>query len=177
MKNPILFGIIGGIIGSLTIIGPKAYSNIQLGLPYNINWTVFGIIFGAGPQNAFPIGIGLHIVTGAVIGATFGIITGKISKFRIEKISRGIAFGVITGIIVFGVFFVPMLLNVLAPTLMKLMIKMNPSVSKDMLKQKMQAKLPTIIQTSLGLHILFGFVLGTVSSVLIRRFNNVSISN
>ena len=169
LSRAVLFGVIGGIIGSLAMIAPKIISNIQLGMPYNVNWIVFGIVFGADKTNAFAVGLGIHIVTGIVIGAIFGIITGKITKFRINKISRGIIFGIITGVIVFGVFFMPMLQNVLAPNLMKLMVKMNPDAPQDMIKQKMQTKLPTVIQTSLGLHILFGTVLGVTSSLLTLR--------
>ena len=143
-----LFGIVGGIIGSLAMIGPKMISNIQLEMPYNVNWVVFGIVFGANQPNAFAIGLGIHVVTGIIIGAIFGIITGKITKLRINKISRGIVFGIITGLVVFGVFFIPMLENVLAPNLLKLMMNMNPDAPIDMLKQKMQTKLPTVIHTS-----------------------------
>ncbi len=168
-SRAVLFGIIGGIIGSLAMIGPKMISNIQLEMPYNVNWIVFGIVFGAEQPNAFAVGLGMHIVTGIIVGAIFGIITGKITKLRINKISRGIVFGIITGLIVFGVFFIPMLQNVLAPNLMELMMGMNPNAPPDMIKQKMQTKLPTVIQTSLGLHILFGAVLGVVASSLTQR--------
>jgi len=168
----VLFGIIGGIIGSLAMIGPKMISNIQLEMPYNVNWIVFGIVFGAKQPNAFAVGLGIHIVTGIIIGAIFGIITGKITKLRINKISRGVVLGIIAGLIVFGVFFMPMLQNVLAPNLMKLMMGMNPDATQDMIKQKMQTKLPTVIQTSLGLHILFGAVLGVVASFLTQRLRS-----
>ncbi len=171
-SRAVLFGIIGGIIGSLVMIGPKMISNIQLEMPYNVNWIVFGIVFGAEQPNAFAIGLGMHIVTGIIVGAIFGIITGKINKLRINKISRGIVFGIITGLIVFGVFFIPMLQNVLAPNLMELMMGMNPNAPPDMIKQKMQTKLPTVIQTSLGLHILFGAVLGVVASSLTQRLRS-----
>jgi len=171
-SRAVLFGIIGGIIGSLAMIGPKMISNIQLEMPYNVNWIVFGIVFGAEQPNAFAIGLGLHIVTGIIVGAIFGIITGKITKLRINKIYRGIVFGIITGLIVFGVFFIPMLQNVLAPNLMELMMGMNPNAPPDMIKQKMQTKLPTVIQTSLGLHILFGAVLGVVASSLTLRLRS-----
>ena len=171
-SRAVLFGIIGGIIGSLAMIGPKMISNIQLEMPYNVNWIVFGIVFGADQPNAFAIGLGMHIVTGIIVGAIFGIITGKITKLRINKISRGIVFGIITGLIVFGVFFIPMLQNVLAPNLMELMMGMNPNAPPDMIKQKMQTKLPTVIQTSLGLHILFGAVLGVVASSLTQRLRS-----
>jgi len=171
-SRAVLFGIIGGIIGSLAMIGPKMISNIQLEMPYNVNWIVFGIVFGAEQPNAFAIGLGMHIVTGIIVGAIFGIITGKITKLRINKISRGIVFGIITGLIVFGVFFIPMLQNVLAPNLMELMMGMNPNAPPDMIKQKMQTKLPTVIQTSLGLHILFGAVLGVVASSLTQRLRS-----
>ncbi len=171
-SRAVLFGIIGGIIGSLAMIGPKMISNIQLEMPYNVNWIVFGIVFGAEQPNAFAVGLGMHIVTGIIVGAIFGIITGKITKLRINKISRGIVFGIITGLIVFGVFFIPMLQNVLAPNLMELMMGMNPNAPPDMIKQKMQTKLPTVIQTSLGLHILFGAVLGVVASSLTQRLRS-----
>jgi len=171
-SRAVLFGIIGGIIGSLAMIGPKMVSNIQLEMPYNVNWIVFGIVFGAEQPNAFAVGLGMHIVTGIIVGAIFGIITGKITKLRINKISRGMVFGIITGLIVFGVFFIPMLQNVLAPNLMELMMDMNPNAPPDMIKQKMQTKLPTVIQTSLGLHILFGTVLGVVASFLTQKLRS-----
>ena len=172
-SKAILFGIIGGIVGSLAMIGPKMISNIQLEMPYNVNWIVFGIVFGADQPNTFAVGLGMHIVTGIIVGAIFGIITVKTTKLRINKMTRGIGFGIATGLIVFVIFFMPMLQNVLAPNLMKLMMKMNPEAPQDMIKQKMQTKLPTVIQTSLGLHILFGIVLGTVSSVLTSRAINI----
>ena len=84
-SRAIFFGIIGGIVGSLAMIGPKMISNIQLEMPYNVNWIVFGIVFGADQPNAFAVGLGIHIVTGIIIGAIFGIITGKITKLRINK--------------------------------------------------------------------------------------------
>jgi len=168
-SRAVLFGVIGGIIGSLAMIAPKMISNIQLEMPYNVNWIVFGTVFGANLSNAFAVGLAIHIVTGIIIGAIFGIITGKFTKLRINKISRGIIFGIITGLIVFVIFFMPMLENVLAPNLMKLMMGMNPNAPIDMLKQKMQTKLPAVIQTSLGLHIFFGVVLGATSSLLTLR--------
>ena len=85
VSKSILFGIVGGIVGSLAMIGPKMISNIQLEMPYNVNWIVFGIVFGADQPNAFAVGLGIHIVTGIIIGAIFGIITGKITKLRINK--------------------------------------------------------------------------------------------
>jgi len=42
-SKAVLFGIIGGIVGSLAMIGPKIISNVQLEMPYNVNWIVFGI--------------------------------------------------------------------------------------------------------------------------------------
>lgn len=174
IQNPtaskaVLFGMIGGIAGSLAMIGPKVLSNIQLVMPHNVNWIVFGIVFGADKSNAFAVGMGLHILTGIIVGAIFGIITGKIKPLRINKIAKGIGLGVAAGVIVFVVFFMPMLQNVLAPNLMKFMMEMNPSASKDMIKQKMQTNLPTVIQTSLGLHVLFGAVLGVIASALTKR--------
>ncbi len=166
----VLFGIIGGIVGSIAMIGPKMISNIQLGIPYNVNWVVFGIVLGVDKPSAFASGLGLHILTGIIIGVLFGIITGKIAKLRLTNISRGLTFGVIAGLIVFGAFFIPMLQNVLAPNLMKLVMEMNPTVPQDMIKQKMQTKLPTVIQTSLGLHILFGLVLGIVTHLFAARY-------
>ena len=164
-----LFGIVGGIFGSVSMIAPKMISNMQLGMPYNVNWIVSGIMFGANQSNAFTVGILIHFATGVIIGAIFGIITGKITKFRINKISRGIIFGMIMGVIVFGVFFVPMLQNVLAPNLVKLMVKMNPDATQDMIQQKMQSKLPTVLVSSFGLHILFGIVLGSVTYFMARQ--------
>ncbi len=92
ISKAVLFGTIGGIAGSLAMIGPKIISNIQLEMPYNVNWIVFGIVFGADKSNAFAVGLGLHILTGIIVGAIYGIITGKITKLRINKISRGIVF-------------------------------------------------------------------------------------
>jgi len=95
IQNPraskaVLFGIIGGIVGSLAMIVPKMFSNIQLEMPYNVNWIVFGIVFGAEQPNAFAVGLGMHIVTGIIVGTIFGIITGKITKLRIRTKNGGV---------------------------------------------------------------------------------------
>jgi len=88
-----LFGIVGGIFGSISMIAPKMISNMQFGMPYNIDWIVSGTMFGANQSNVFVVGILIHFVTGVVIGTIFGIITGKITKFRISKISRDSCLG------------------------------------------------------------------------------------
>jgi type IV secretory pathway VirB2 component (pilin) len=62
-----------------------------------------------------------------------------------------------------------MLQNVLAPNLIKIMAQMHPSVSISMPKQSMQKKLPTIIQGSFAIHILFGVVLGIVTQILYSK--------
>jgi hypothetical protein len=169
-SKAVLYGVIGGIIGSVLMIGPKALNNIQLGMPYNINWIVFGILAGANKTNAFPVGLGMHIMTGIIVGAIFGLVVWKIKPLNIYKnLYRGIIFGIATGVIVFGIFFIPMLQNVLAPNLIKLMAQMNPSISVSMIKQNMQKKLPTVIQSSFAMHILFGGVLGTITQILLSK--------
>ena len=72
------------------------------------------------------------------------------------------------GVIVFGVFFVPMSQNVLASNLVKSMVKMNPDSTQDIIQQKMQNKLPAVLLSSFGLHILFGTVLGSVTYFMAR---------
>ena len=100
----VLYGIIGGIAGSVVMIGPKALSNLQLGMPYNVNWAVIGILIGANKSNAFPIGLAMHIITGVIIGAIFGLVVWKVKSLNISKLYRGIIFGIATGIIVFSIF-------------------------------------------------------------------------
>lgn len=120
-------------------------------------------------------GIFMHLFTGAIAGVIFAIIVSTIKKFVITDLKRGITEGLIYSVIIFIVLFVPTTVGMVIPNLFDIMNQSNPIQSSSEDRQTIEQNLIPIYGFGFIAHIVFGSVLGIVTSLLVIRNRMVQL--
>lgn len=142
-------GALGGLFGAWAIFGIILAIDSTLGFEMGTFYKVIVLAIGLN-TNAVYIGFLMHMITGVVIGALFGLAS---VKMRVTA-SRVISLGVVTGIITWAGLFLPLTLFIV-----------NPSLSDiaEMINEPMLIKIveePLFMIGALSMHLVYGFVLG-----------------
>ena len=106
---------------------------------------------------------------GAIAGVIFVIIVSIVKKFAIINFKRGITEGVIYSIIIFIVLFIPTTLGMVLPNLFDIMNQSNPTQSNLEDRQTVEQNLIPIYGFGFIAHVIFGIILGFVTSLLLFR--------
>ncbi len=146
-------GIAGGLIGALTLGGLALMMPIN-GQPF---FVAAAMLMGLSGTMATAAGWMLHLITGLVVGAVFGVAITKVNAFGVTSIKRGLTWGLGTGVLVWVVFFLPLMMaggmaSMLGPMLM------------------------TMVLGSFGAHLVYGLVLGGIVGVVLPRTAPVSVA-
>jgi hypothetical protein len=165
----ILFGAIGGFVGGLVMIPFMMLTAMMAGMPANTIVVAMGLAFGANQNYAMASGLGMHILTSALIGVIFGAVTASIGKLRITAFRKGIAEGLVTGTIAFAVLFIPISMMIMPPVLIKMMMQMNPSVTPQQAMGMLQQGIPMMMGIGVLEHLAYGAVLGAITSALVLK--------
>ncbi len=115
------------------------------------------------------LGIGMHLLTGAIAGAIFIIMVTTIKKFRINNFKRGIMEGIFYSIIIFIVLYVPTTMSMVYPNLVDIMNQSSPAQSSSKDQKTVEQNLIPIYGFGFIAHIIFGVMLGLVTTLLIFR--------
>ncbi len=165
----IVFGAIGGFVGGLVMIPFMMLTAIMAGMPANTMPVAMGLAFaGANQNDAMTSGLGMHLLTSALIGVIFGAITSLVGKLRITSFGKGIVEGLITGMIAFAVLFVPISMMVMPPVLVEMMMQMNPSMTQQQAMGMLQQGMPMMMGIGVIEHLVYGAVLGAITSALVH---------
>ncbi|MGI0012950.1 MAG: hypothetical protein ACREBU_05845 [Nitrososphaera sp.] len=139
-------------------------------MPSNAVPTAIGLIFGASTaENATVLGFAIHLGAGTIIGVIFGAILAYVKRLRITGYGKGIAEGIVAGVISFVLLFLPISMAAMPPVIMKMLTQMNPDMNQQQLAATMQQAAPTMIGMSIISHLVFGAILGGITSVLVIR--------
>jgi hypothetical protein len=126
IRKGIIFGAIGGFAGGLVMYAVMSGVMQAIGMGANCFAVILALISGQPfSNNLVPLGLGIHLITSAVIGIIFGVVISSIKKLRIKGFARGIGFGVATGLIAFVIIFLPIAMIAMPPKIMDLMKMMN----------------------------------------------------
>ncbi|MCS4538884.1 MAG: hypothetical protein HYY67_08515 [Thaumarchaeota archaeon] len=137
-------GAVGGIVGSL-IQGLIGFALTQ-SMGEEIFFVTVAKLMGLGSAS-FVGGWGLHIITGLIVGAIFMSITARVGTFRLAGVGKSVGVGVVAGIVVWVVWFVP-LISVLIPG----------SLSRG-----------DLLIGALILHIVYGTITAVIARMFLRR--------
>ncbi|HKO64768.1 MAG TPA: hypothetical protein VJU13_06170 [Candidatus Nitrosocosmicus sp.] len=170
----VMFGAFGGIIASIAMYPFLFLTTSMMGLPLDDLSIARGMAISNINDNYYlnlTLGIVMHLLTGAIAGVIFTIIVSTVKKFAIIDFKRGIIEGVIYSIIVFLVLFIPTTLGMVLPNLFDIMNLSNPNQSNFEDRQTIEHNLIPIYGFGFIAHIVFGIILGLVTTLLIfRRF-------
>lgn len=166
-KKGIGAGVIAGIIAGIVMLVPMMAMMSMMNLPADLFPTLVGMSMGHAQDSAM-FGIALHFIPSIVIGIIFGAVINT-SKLSINSFKKGIPLGIIAGIVSFVVIFLPTMMNVLPPTMLQLMQMMNPEAPQEMIMQQLQNIQPMLLVGSLVSHIIYGIVLGSITSAIVKK--------
>src|SRR5713226_7064576 len=161
-------GAVGGLVAGAVMLSLMMIINIETGNPPVAPQTMTGMLFFKDTMMATYTGIGLHFIASTLIGLIFGAVTSE-SRIRLTRMGNGIGLGMITGMIAFAVLFAPMMVTIYPKQMATIAEMMNPSISEQDIMKNIQASIPMIINNSILVHIIFGAVLGAVTTAILRK--------
>ena len=168
----LILGALGGVIASIVMYPFLYLTTSMMGIPLDDLSIARGMAISNINDNYYlnlTLGIGMHLVTGAVSGAIFAIIVSTIKTFRIINYKRGIIEGIVYSIIIFIVLYIPTTISMVHPNLVDIMSQSNPAQSSSKDQKTVEQNLIPIYGFGLIAHIVFGVMLGFVISFLIFR--------
>jgi hypothetical protein len=146
VSKSVQLAALGGIVGAV-VMGGLAYMMPVNGQPF---FVAAAMLMGLGSAST-SAGWMLHLITGLVIGFIFGAVTAKVTRFHLTSITKGLGLGIGGGVLVWLVFFLPMMMAVMA--------SMIPA-----------SQMPTMIIGSFAAHLVYGLILGGITGgLLVRR--------
>ena len=167
-----MFGALGGIIASIAMYPFLFLTTSMMGLPLDDLSIARGMAISNINDNYYlnlTLGIVMHLLTGAIAGVIFAIIVSTVKKLAIINFKRGITEGVIYSIIIFIVLFMSTTLGMVLPNLFDIMNQSNPTQSSSEDRQTVEQNLIPIYGFGFMAHIVFGIILGLVTSLLVIR--------
>jgi hypothetical protein len=145
-------GLAAGFVGALVMGGLALMMPIN-GQPF---FVAAATLMGISGTMATAAGWMLHLITGLLVGAVFGVAITNVNLFRATSIRRGLALGLGTGVLVWIVFFLPMMMvsgmaSMLGPMLM------------------------TMVLGSFAAHLVYGLALGGIVGIVLPKSVPVSV--
>ena len=168
----LLLGALGGVIASIVMYPFLFLTTSMMGIPLDDLSIARGMAISNIHNNYYlnlTLGIGMHLLTGAIAGAIFTIIVSTIKKFRIINFKKGIIEGIVYSIIIFIVLYIPTTMSVVYPNLVEIMSQSNPAQSSSTDQKTVDQNLIPIYGFGFIAHIIFGVILGLMTTLLIFR--------
>jgi hypothetical protein len=171
IDKSIMFGAIGGFVAGLVMAPFIMITAILAGMPPDTMLIAMGLIFGPSSSKdiAMMVGFGMHMLTSILIGIIFGAVISLVKKLWITGFGKGIIEGLVTGMIAFVVLFIPISIGVMPPILMKMAMQMNPTMTEQQIMGMMQQNMPMMMGMGILEHLVYGAVLGAVTTALILK--------
>ena len=165
----LLLGALGGVIASIVMYPFLFLTTSMMGIPLDDLSIARGMAISNINDNYYlnlTLGIGMHLLTGAIAGAIFTIIVSTVKKFRIINFKRGIMEGIVYSIIIFIVLYIPTTMSMVYPNLVDIMNQSSPAQSSSKDQKTVEQNLVPIYGFGFIAHIMFGVILGFVTSLL-----------
>ncbi len=165
----LLLGALGGVIASIVMYPFLFLTTSMMGIPLDDLSIARGMAISNINDNYYlnlTLGIGMHLLTGAIAGAIFTIIVSTVKKFRIINFKRGIMEGIVYSIIIFIVLYIPTTMSMVYPNLIDIMNQSSPAQSSSKDQKTVEQNLVPIYGFGFIAHVMFGVILGFVTSLL-----------
>lgn len=159
-------GIVGGMALASSFMGIDSHLSVSPGTFYKI----VGLWLGLTATDAISVGFLVHMATAALIGAVFFVCSILHKILNITSFQKGVFAGGVTGLVVFAVFFLPINLFIMIPSVQQIIVDSDQfglSVQETDSIKKMTENTEQILWGSLILHVLYGVVMGFFSGIML----------
>jgi hypothetical protein len=160
-------GTVSGLVAAWAIFGMILAVGAQLGLPPGTFYQMVGVSLGIDEEwPAIYLGFVMHMITGAIIGIVYMIISDRVRKLRTDSSTlKAFATGVATGIVVWAVLFVPLHFFLMQPTLQNMLSTSPPGSPEQITAERLLQMSDSILYGALAIHFVFGGVLGFMARI------------
>ena len=171
LKREVFYIVIGSVVGAIFMILAKMILDPQTGIPYEITWIAFGHLLGvfSPTSSAILAGITIHMITALSIGIAIGIFLYKTNILILSKLSNGILYGLFAGSVIYIVFFIPVYESVLTHEIARTLSTVG---EVEYAAEYLARNFYSIMISWLIIHLVYGVIVGTVSSLLSIRFGS-----
>jgi len=164
----VLYGAIAGSIATWSISTAIAASEVELGLPISTFYSIMGLSLGYGDfVGAAYLGFALHILTGTILGAITGLVSVRWVKI-ITNTVKAIVAGVVAGIAVWAVFFMPITVLLVLPSLDRIATFLPLTLQETILSGRAGEFVAGIAVSAVVFHVLWGAIFGYIASSLMK---------
>jgi hypothetical protein len=155
-------GTVSGLVAAWAIFGMILAVGAQLGLPPGTFYQMVGVSLGIDEEwPAIYLGFVMHMITGAIIGIVYMIISDRVRKLQTDSSTlKAFATGVATGIAVWAVLFVPLHFFLMQPTLQNMLLTSPLGSPEQLTAERLLQMSDSILYGALAIHFVFGGVLG-----------------
>ena len=173
MVKTLLLGALGGGVIASIVMHPFLFlTTSMMGIPLDDLSIDRGMAISNINDNFYlnlDLGIGMHLLTGAIAGAMFTIMVSAIKKFGIIDLKKGIMEGIVYLPVIFIVLYIPTTMSMVNPNLVEIMSQSNPAQSSSTDQKTVDQNLIPIYGFGFIAHIIFGVILGLMTTLLIFR--------
>ncbi|HSB57026.1 MAG TPA: hypothetical protein VLD38_04355 [Nitrosopumilaceae archaeon] len=161
-------GLVGGFALFVSLFGIDSQLNVAPGTFYQM----LGISVGLHGMPAIVFGFMAHMLTAATIGSVFCVCSTLHRVLNLTSIWKGIFAGSVTGLEVYVIFFMPITLFLMMPTIDSTIIDGSQSVvtaQERMAATVLKENINLIMWGALMLHILYGSIMGLFSGMVLHE--------
>jgi hypothetical protein len=163
-------GTVAGLVGGFALFVSFFGIDSQLSAEPGTFYMMIGLAVGLHGMSATIFGFIAHMLTAATIGAVFCVCSLLHPMLNLRTIWKGIFAGGITGLEVYAIFFMPITLFLIMPTI----DTSSSTMTSDELAvvAVIKSHITMIMWGALVLHILYGTIMGLFSGMVIREDYN-----
>jgi hypothetical protein len=166
----ILYGAIAGFIASWSISTAIAIAEVVLGLRISTFYSILGLSSGLTDNfaNAAYLGFGLHILTGAILGAVVGYIITRWKESIMLKHYKGTLIGMAAGIIIWLVLFLPITALLIQPSINHIVTVLALDSQRLISSDNINQAIRNIALSAIAFHLIWGAIFGYIMTSLLR---------
>lgn len=154
-------GCVSGLVGGFAIFVSIFVIDLSLASAPGTFYKMVGLPVGMSGIEATLFGMISHMLTAALIGTVFGIGSGLSRKLDILSVKKGAIAGMVTGLTVFFVFFIPINVLVMVPTI-------HEHYSDTGGAAVLLSNTTLILVGSLEMHVVYGAVMGVFFAIAVQ---------
>jgi cytochrome bd-type quinol oxidase subunit 2 len=168
-KKSLLSGALAGFIAAWVLVGLIFAGDMALGFPSGTLYSIIGLTMaGLGMPYALYFGIGMHLVTGTLIGTVFGYITAIVGAFNITSLGKGTVVGILAGFISFSLLFIPITRFQVEQSLIGFLASIHPPGTDQIILQNRALDVAsTVLAGAVPFHIIYGAIMGFITGYLL----------
>ena len=161
-------GATAGVIGGIAIVASLFGIDYYLGAAIGTFYMMIGVSVGLHGTPAIVFGFIAHMLTAATIGTVFCVCSTLHRVLNLTSLRKGIFAGGITGLEVYAIFFMPITLFLMIPSIDSTIVNSSTStIQEQVTASVLKANLASIMWGALVLHVFYGSVMGVFSAMMV----------